>query len=94
MNQADYFAQAQTFRAMLYAEAAKPLGEQAMPTSDTWLRVPAHVACTTTGCPGAQGVECQLGENADGIYRAFCGECGNDHESITLLFDDGPYTVV
>ena len=90
MTFAEYEAAAQAFRDALHAEMQKPSTERVWP--EEWLTVRARVVCTMPDCPAGSTL-CDLGENADGIYRACCGVCGNDHESITLLFDDGELVI-
>lgn len=91
MTQAEYEAAAAEFRALLAAENEKPPHLRNYP--EEWLLVPARVVCGTPECSGSAGTECELGENVDGLYRAFCGVCGARHDTITLLFDDGEVEV-
>lgn len=86
MKRSEYEAAAEEWRAFLNAEAEKPKDEQAFPDDPAeWLSVMAHATCATPTCVNyGQTFHVELHENADGIYRVMCGQCG---EAITPILD-------
>lgn len=77
MKRSEYEPKAKAFRAWLMAEGEKPLHERQWPEDPAdWLSVPGHATCATPNCV-AYGIQnpVRFHENADGMYRAVCGEC-------------------
>jgi hypothetical protein len=93
-TRAEYEKMASDFRLMLKEEALKGFGNQNFPEDDEWLKVSARVYCSTDSCPGNNGVSILIGENADGVYRAHCGDCHTDHTTIVLVYDDEEVVVI
>lgn len=92
MKKADYERRAARFRGELAEQAARPRGEQQFPEDvSAWPSVAVVAECRTPGCPVAgRRFEVELHENADGIYRAVCGRCGQPHTHLVPQYDDGP----
>jgi hypothetical protein len=92
MKKSDHEKRATAFRKQLAEEAVKPRDQQQWPTIDEWPTIRATATCRTPNCPAENTpFPVQLHENADGIYRATCGPCGQPHTDLTTTFDDtGP----
>jgi hypothetical protein len=66
------------------AVTMSPEGE--WPTLDEWPSVQADVTCRTPGCPVEnQPFRATLFENADGIFRAYCGRCHTPNDDIVIV---------
>ncbi|MFD5509457.1 hypothetical protein ACFWIB_16980 [Streptomyces sp. NPDC127051] len=89
MKRSEYETIAPKFRASLLAEAAKPEADRVWPDVDGWLTVQALSTCTTPTCVNfGWGFPVTLHENADGVHRCICGECGESTTLELLLEDD------
>lgn len=86
MKRSEYEAAAEQWRSFLNAEAEKPKAEQSFPEDPAeWLSVMAYATCATPNCVNyGQTFHVKLDENADGVYRVMCGQCG---QSITPVLD-------
>ena len=88
MKRAEYEAKATAFRALLNEIASRPQNEQDWPDFPDWLSVPGTSTCTTPTCVVfGQPFRVTLHENADGIFRGMCGQCGNPITPVPDLED-------
>lgn len=89
MKRAEYEAKAPAFRALLMAESEKPTTEQLFPEYEDWLSLPGTNTCTTPNCV-AFGISfpVTLHENADGVFRGECGNCGQPITPVPTFEDD------
>lgn len=89
MKRSEYEVKAQAFRALLGAEAAKPQNEQNWPEYDEWLAVPGTNTCTTPNCVVfGREFPVLLHENADGIFRGMCGQCGTETTPVPIFEEE------
>lgn len=89
MKRSEYTPKAQAFRARLMAEGAKAQAEQVWPEVDEWLSVQGTATCTTPSCVVfGQAFPVTLYENADGVYRGSCGQCGQETQ-VTPTLEEG-----
>lgn len=91
MKRSEYEVQAPAFRALLLAEAEKPAATQLFPDFEDWLTLPGTSTCTTppSDCPvSGQPFPVTLHENADGVFRGQCGQCGNSITPVPTFEDD------
>jgi hypothetical protein len=90
VKRSEYEAMAEEFRAAMLAESEKPRDEQVWPNhTDEWLSVGGTATCDTPNCANyGVGFPVLLHENADGIYRVVCGECGASITPVLDLEDD------
>jgi hypothetical protein len=91
MRRAEHEKRAAEFRGRLAAIGARPAGERVWPELAEWPTVDATATCRTPDCP-AEGVAfaVRLHVNADGVYRAACGCCNQQHTELYAGYDDGP----
>lgn len=56
------------------------------PTTEEWPSITADVTCRTPNC-AVEGIPFRvtLYDNADGIYRAYCGRCNTPNDDIVQV---------
>jgi hypothetical protein len=89
MTRDEYEKRAAEFRAFLNAEGEKPHAEQRWPEPDEWLSIPGTAVCTTPTCDAFnQALPTTLHENADGIFRGWCGGCETATTVVPIFEED------
>lgn len=89
MKRSEYEPKAEAFRALLMAEGEKPRDQQVWPEYEDWLSIPGTSTCTTPTCPAFDVADpVVLHENADGVFRGMCGQCGNQITPVPTFEDD------